>query len=51
MRFATLLLFLAFALLIIGLYEMVILGSSGGYWAIMLSIALFFYFQYRKRGS
>jgi hypothetical protein len=44
-----LLLSLAAAFVIIGMYEMMALGVSQGYWAIMLSIALFFYYGYRKK--
>jgi uncharacterized membrane protein len=40
---------LAFVFLIIGLYEMMALGPENGYWAIMLAIALFFMFQFRKK--
>lgn len=43
------LLSLAAAFVIIGIYEMMALGIGQGYWAIMLSIALFFYYGYRKK--
>jgi hypothetical protein len=44
-----LLLSLAAAFVIIGIYEMMALGVGQGYWAIMLSIALFFFYGYRKK--
>jgi hypothetical protein len=44
-----LLLSLAAAFVIIGIYEMMALGVSFGYWAIMLSIVFFFLYGYRKK--
>jgi hypothetical protein len=44
-----LLLSLAAAFVIIGMYEMMALGVAQGYWAIMVSIVLFFYYGYRKK--
>ncbi|MBS1487669.1 MAG: hypothetical protein JST43_08770 [Bacteroidetes bacterium] len=40
---------LAVVFLIIGIYEMMALGPSNGYWAVMLSVASFFYYTYRKK--
>jgi hypothetical protein len=45
----SLLLSLATAFIIIGIYEMMALGVGKGYWAVMLSIAFFFLYLYRKR--
>jgi len=45
----SILLSLAVAFLIIGIYEMMAVGVGEGYWAIMLSIALFFLYVYRKK--
>ena len=50
-RTSTILLFLAFALVIIGLFEMVVLGPQSGYWAIMLALTLFFWYIARKKPS
>jgi len=50
-RTNTIILFLAFALVIIGLFEMVALGPQSGYWAIMLALALFFWYLARKKPS
>ena len=44
-----LLLSLSVVLLIIGIHQTISLGFGQGYWAIMLSIALFLYYMYRKR--
>ncbi|MBS1489003.1 MAG: hypothetical protein JSS93_00575 [Bacteroidetes bacterium] len=43
------LLLLAVVFLIIGIYEMMTLGPSNGYWAVMLSVACLFYYVYRKK--
>ncbi len=43
------LLSLAAALLIIGIYEIMRWGVGHAYWSIMLSIILFFAYTYRKR--
>ncbi len=51
MKTKTIVLFLAFALMIIGLFEMVVLGPSSGYWAIMMAVALFFYYLIKKQGK
>lgn len=48
MKYHKLVLYPAFALMIIGLFEMVVLGPSSGYWAIMLAVALFFYYIMKK---
>jgi len=40
---------LAFVFIIIGMYEMMALGPSEGYWSVMIAIALFFWYQIRKR--
>ena len=40
---------LAFVFLIIGMYEMMALGPENGYWSVMLAVALFFWFQIRKK--
>ncbi|MFM8347220.1 MAG: hypothetical protein ACKOAR_04165 [Bacteroidota bacterium] len=40
---------LAFVFLIIGMYEMMALGPENGYWSIMMAVALFFWFQIRKK--
>ena len=45
----SILLSLAVAFVIIGIYEMMAVGVGEGYWAIMLSIALFFLYVYRKK--
>jgi len=44
-----LLLSLAVVFLIIGINEMMTLGPSKGYWAVMLSVAFFFLYLYRKK--
>ena len=46
---SSILLSLAAAFVIIGIYEMMAVGVSQGYWAIMLSVALFFLYVYRKK--
>lgn len=45
----SLLLSLAAAFVVIGIYEMMALGPSQGYWAIMVSVVLFFLYLYRKK--
>ena len=45
----SILLSLAVAFVIIGIYEMMAVGVSEGYWAVMLSVALFFLYVYRKK--
>jgi len=45
----SILLSLAAAFVIIGIYEMMAVGVSEGYWAVMLSVALFFLYVYRKK--
>jgi len=42
---------LAFVFLIIGLYEMMVLGPKSGYWSIMLAIALLFWYMLRKNAQ
>jgi len=44
-----LLLSLAAVFIIIGIYEVMALGLGQAYWAIMLSVVLFFIYSYRKR--
>lgn len=44
----TLLFSLAVVFLIIGIYEIMTLGVGHAYWAIMLSVMLFFVFTLRK---
>lgn len=43
------LLSLAAGFVIIGIYEVMTLGIGHAYWAIMLSLILFFVYNYRKR--
>ena len=43
------LLSLSAGFLIIGIYEVMYSGLGHAYWALMLSIMLFFAFSYRKR--
>ena len=43
------LLSLAAGFIIIGIYETMVSGFGGGYWAIMLAIAFFFAYHYRKK--
>ncbi|HTH55981.1 MAG TPA: hypothetical protein VL728_08030 [Cyclobacteriaceae bacterium] len=45
----SILLSLAAALVIIGIYEMMAVGVGQGYWAVMLSIVFFFIYMYRKK--
>lgn len=45
----TILLALAAAFLIIGIYEIATKGVSFAYWSLMLAIIFFFWFTYRKR--
>jgi hypothetical protein len=45
----TLLLSLAAAFIIIGTYEVMVVGMEKAYWAIMLSVILFFIYTYRKK--
>jgi hypothetical protein len=45
----SILLSLGAAFVIIGIYEMMAVGVSQGYWAIMLSVACFFMYMYRKK--
>jgi uncharacterized RDD family membrane protein YckC len=40
---------LAVAFVIIGIYEVMAYGAGKAYWAIMLAVLLFFYYTYRKR--
>jgi hypothetical protein len=40
---------LAFVFIIIGMYEMMAIGPREGYWSVMLAVALFFWYQIRKR--
>lgn len=42
---------LAVAFLIIGIHQTMVLGIGKAYWAIMLSLALYFVFNFRKRKS
>jgi hypothetical protein len=44
-----LLLSLAVVFIIIGIYEIMALGTGQAYWAIMLSIVFFFLYVYRKK--
>jgi hypothetical protein len=44
-----LLLSLSVVLLIIGIHQTMTIGFGQAYWAVMLSIALFLFFMYRKR--
>lgn len=44
-----LLLSLAAAFIIIGIYELIAVGFGSAYWAIMLSVILFFIYTYRKK--
>ena len=45
----TILLTLAAAFLLIGVYEIVTKGLSFAYWSLMLAVIFFFWFSYRKR--
>jgi hypothetical protein len=44
-----LLLSLAVVFIIVGIYEVMTLGIAHAYWAIMLSVILFFLYTYRKK--
>jgi predicted benzoate:H+ symporter BenE len=44
-----LLLSMAVVFIIIGTYEVMVVGIGRAYWAIMLSIILFFIYTYRKK--
>jgi hypothetical protein len=44
-----LLLSLAAAFVIIGIYELMAIGFGSAYWALMLSIVLFFIYRLRKK--
>jgi len=46
-----LLLALSFVFLVIGIYETIALGIGQAYWSIMLSVAFFFIYTYRKANS
>lgn len=46
-----LLLSLAVVFIIIGAYEVMTVGLSKAYWAIMLSMILFFIYSMRKRST
>lgn len=46
-----LLLALSIVFLIIGIYESITLGIGQAYWSIMLSVAFFFIYTYRKASS
>jgi hypothetical protein len=39
----------AAAFIIVGIAEMMTRGVSNGYWAVMLSVAFFFLYLYRKK--
>ena len=43
------LLSLAAGFIIIGIYETMVVGFEKAYWAIMLSVILFFAYTYRKK--
>lgn len=43
------LLSLAAAFIIIGIYEVMAYGAGQAYWAVMLAIVFFFAYSYRKR--
>jgi hypothetical protein len=45
----TLLLSFSAAFIIIGAYEIMVVGLGRAYWAIMLSVILFFIYTYRKK--
>lgn len=45
----TLIFSLAVVFLIIGIYEIMTLGIGQAYWAVMLSMILFFYYTIRKK--
>lgn len=40
---------LSIVFLVIGVYEMVKVGIAGAYWSVMICVALFFWYTYRKR--
>jgi hypothetical protein len=40
---------LAVAFLIIGIHQVMTVGFSNGYWALMLTLILFFLFNLRRR--
>jgi hypothetical protein len=44
-----LLLSLAVVFIIVGIYEVMTVGIGHAYWAIMLSVILFFLYIYRKK--
>lgn len=48
--FDIILLSLAAAFLLIGIYEIIKFGVGQGYWSVMISVAFFFFYTYRKKG-
>jgi hypothetical protein len=42
---------LAVGFLIIGIHQVMVLGLGQAYWALMLTLVLFFIFTLRKRGK
>jgi hypothetical protein len=46
--FSIILLSLSIVFLVIGVYEGIKLGIGQAYWSIMLSVAFFFWYTYRK---
>lgn len=45
---SVILLSLSIVFLIIGVYESFTFGIGQGYWSLMLGVALFFFYTYRK---
>jgi hypothetical protein len=39
---------LAVVFVIIGIYEIMVLGPANGYWAVAIAMALLFWYQIRK---
>jgi Flp pilus assembly protein TadB len=42
---------LAVVFVVIAMYEIMAIGPSSGYWAVMLAMVCFFYYVIRKRGN
>jgi hypothetical protein len=48
--FDIILISLSVVFVIIGMYEIMAIGPSSGYWAVMLAMVCFFYYYIRKGG-
>jgi len=48
---SVILLALSFVFMVIGIYEGITLGIGQAYWSVMLSVAFFFIYTYRKANA